>query len=86
MPKAQPDLSEFFRLAKPKRPPCAIGFVLDQLGEPEAGQLKAACEVDAGIINAGAIVKWLRIRGHEISQQRVVNHRRGTCTCYDEQS
>lgn len=82
----QPDLSEFFRLARPKRPPCAVGFVLDQLGEEEAAQLTAACAVDAGIINAGAIVQWLKTRGHDVNQQRIVNHRRGTCTCYDDQS
>lgn len=79
----QPDLSEFFKLAQPKRPPCQVGFALTQLSDTESAQLAAACKTDSGIINAGAIVKWLEARGVDISQQRVVNHRLGRCTCDD---
>lgn len=84
MGKTQPDLSEFFKLARPKRPPCAVGFVLTQLPADEAAQLEAACGQDSGIINAGAIVLWLKARGHDVSQQRVVNHRLGKCSCHDQ--
>lgn len=78
-----PDLSEFFKLAQPKRPPCQVGFAMSQLSQDEAAQLDAACKADSGIINAGAIVKWLELRGVDISQQRIVNHRLGKCTCHD---
>lgn len=84
MSTKQPDLSEFFRLAKPRKPPCPIGYALSQLDDVEAAQLQAACATDGGIINAGAIVQWLKKRGHASSPQRVVNHRRGVCSCHDE--
>lgn len=79
----QPDLTEFFKLAQPKRPPCQVGYALTQLPPAEAAALAAACKTDSGIINAGAIVKWLDLRGIEITPQRVVNHRLGKCTCDD---
>lgn len=83
MSKTNPDLSEFFKLAQPKRPPCQVGYAMSQLSKEEAAQLDAACKTDSGLINAGAIVKWLDSRGHTVSQQRVVNHRLGKCTCHD---
>lgn len=76
-----PDLSEFYRLAQPKKPPCQVAFVADQLPKEDAAALLAACDTDKGIINAGAIEKWLKLRGHDVSQQRIVNHRLGKCTC-----
>lgn len=86
MATKSPDLTEFFKLSKPKSPPCQIGLILNELVTPklsaaEAEQLKAACETDQGIITAGAIVGWLKQRGHDTNAVRVSNHRRGTCSC-----
>lgn len=85
----KPDLSEFYRLSKPKKPPCQIGLILS--GEitpklkPEAReQLRAALDTDAGIITAGAVVAWLKERGHDTNANRISNHRRGVCTCDEE--
>lgn len=76
-----PDLSEFYKLSRPKKPPCQIGHILDDLGATEQEQLKAALALDVGIITAAAIVEWLRARGHEVTFARVTNHRRGACSC-----
>lgn len=81
MAKAKADLSEFYRLARPKRPPCRIGFILTQLPEEESAQLQAACEQDKGIINTGAIRQWLAARRHDVSIAAITNHRSATCTC-----
>lgn len=83
---AKPDLSEFYRLSKPKSPPCQIGLILSgevtpQLKDTQPEQLKAALATDSGIITASAIVKWLADRGHETNTNRVSNHRRGVCNC-----
>lgn len=83
---AKPDLSEFYRLSKPKSPPCQVGLILNgevtpQLKAPEAEQLKAALNTDSGIITASAVVQWLGERGHETNTNRVSNHRRGVCNC-----
>lgn len=77
----KPDLSEFFKLSRPKRPPCRVGFVASQLPEEEADQLQAACATDAGIINAGAIQQWIVSRGHDVSVPGITAHRQGRCTC-----
>jgi hypothetical protein len=82
----QVDLSEFFKLARPKKPPCQVGFFGGQLKPGEKAQLDAALGTDKGIINAGAIREWFHIRGHEVTIMAVVNHRQGTCTCHDERS
>lgn len=81
MPDDKPDLSEFFKLSKPKRRPCALGFAREQLKPDEQVQLDAALAVDSGIITAGAIQAWLAVRKHEVSVGAVVSHRKGTCTC-----
>lgn len=83
MGKSNPDLSEFYKLAKPKRPPCHVGHAIERLSAPEVDQLAAACAVDSGIINTGAIVEWLKRRGHVVSVSRVTAHRKGTCSCHD---
>jgi len=82
--KVKADLSEFFRLAQPARPPCRIGFALTQLVEQEAINLTAACKADKGIINSGAIRKWLADRGHDVSVSAITNHRNGVCSCARE--
>lgn len=76
-----PDLSEFYRLSRPKKPPCQIGFIIDQLDADDADKLKAALSTDGGIITANAIVEWVGARGHETNAVRVTNHLRGVCTC-----
>lgn len=81
---AKADLSEFFKYAQPKKPPCKVGFVIDQLGGEEAQQLQAACEQDRNLINTGAIKRWLESRGFDISVPAITNHRSGTCTCSEE--
>lgn len=76
-----PDLTEFFKLSKPKRKPCVIGFVLTQLDDAEATQLNAALDTDKGIITASAIRQWLAARKHDASISGIANHRNGGCTC-----
>ena len=86
MPK--PDLTEFFKLSKPKKPPCQVGLILSgdltpKLSPDEAEQLSAALTTDKGIITAGAIQSWLDARGHSVNTNRISNHRRKVCTCND---
>lgn len=78
-----PDLAEFFKLSRPKKPPCRIGFAIDQLGprSEAAKQLAAAVDTDPGIITNSAIVEWCKARGQEVTVSAVVSHRKGTCTC-----
>lgn len=78
-----PDLSEFFRLSKPKRKPCLVGFALTQLKKPERDQLEAALATDKGIITAAAVESWLRSRGHSTNIPAITSHRQERCTCYD---
>lgn len=81
MSKPQIDLSEFFRLSRPKKKPCAIGFILPRLADTEQQQLQAACAQDNGIITSGAIQQWLTARNHEVSISAIVSHRKKVCTC-----
>lgn len=79
----QPDLSEFFKLSKPKRKPCAIGFALSTkaIEGAEVDQLNAALATDQGIITASAIQQWLASRGVDVNVNVVSSHRRRTCSC-----
>jgi hypothetical protein len=77
----QPDLSEFFKYSKPKKPPCKIGYALSQLKPQERSQLTAALATDRGLITAAAIVEWAAKRGHEISPSAINSHTRKTCSC-----
>ena len=81
--QAGPDLSEFFKLSRPKKKPCSVGFAKGQLSPEEAAQLDAAVATDAGIITAGAIVEWLQRREHVTTASAVVNHRKRVCSCAD---
>jgi hypothetical protein len=81
MAQATPDLTEFYKLARPKKPPCQIGHIKTLLPKKEAGELQAACEVDKGIINTGAIREWLAARDHEVSVAAITNHRQSNCSC-----
>lgn len=79
-----PDLTEFFKLSKPKRKPCSVGFALGRLQGDEHTQLVAALDVDQGIITNAAIEGWLKQRGHASTVSAIVNHRKGRCNCGDE--
>lgn len=83
---AKPDLSAFYRLSKPKSPPCQVGLILSgeitpTLKPVEVEQLKGALDTDGGIITATAIVTWLAEHGHSTNTNRVSNHRRKACNC-----
>lgn len=83
---SKPDLSDFYALSKPKRPPCQIGLILadefsPKLDAEQKVQLEAALETDVGIITGAAIVAWLKDRGIDCNATRISNHRRGTCSC-----
>lgn len=83
---ASPDLTEFFRLSKPRRPPCQVALILSRditpkLNSEQVAQLQAALATDKGVITGSAIQQWLADRGHDISVNRISNHRRGVCNC-----
>lgn len=83
-PAPQVDLSEFFKLSKPKKKPCTVGFALSQMAPADRQKLTAALAVDQGIITNGAIVEWVTSRKQETNVSAVVSHRKGSCTCHDE--
>ncbi len=77
-----PDLSEFEKLSKPKKKPCAVNAVIELLEDLPAKQLHAALErPDTHITNA-AISQWLDTRGHSIAWQMIASHRRKACPCH----
>lgn len=78
---AKPDLSEFFQFSQPKRRPCAVAFLRDQLPDAEREALEAALATDQGIITNAAVRKWLDVRGKNITDAAVAVHRKGTCAC-----
>lgn len=81
---SEPDLSEFFQLSRPRKPPCQVGHARSQIGPSERAQLDAACDADKGIITAGAIQQWLKARKQMVSIPAITNHRKGNCTCVEE--
>lgn len=81
--KNPPDLSEFYKLSKPRRKPCAIGHVKTLLPKREAEQLDAALALDKGIITGAAIREWLKARDHILNDAVISSHRRGVCSCHD---
>jgi hypothetical protein len=86
MPKATPqavDLSDFYRLSRPKKPPCKIGHALDQLTPANRKKLEAALLVDKGIITGQAIADWIDLLelGVEMNQSAVQSHRSKRCSC-----
>lgn len=76
-----PDLSEFYKLSRPKKPPCQVGHARAQLKPDEQTQLDAAVGTDKGIITSGAIQHWLKARKHDVSVPAISMHRAGRCTC-----
>lgn len=84
MADSQPDLTEFFKLSRPKRPPCRVGHARAQLKPEDVESLDAALATDKGLITASAIIEWLKGRGQgDVSVSAVSTHRKGACTCAD---
>ena len=57
---AKTDLSEFYKLSRPKKRACQINLILTgqvspQLSDDELKQLRDALDTDSGIISPGAI-------------------------------
>lgn len=87
------DLSEFYRLSRPKKPPCKVGFARSQLDVEEGKKFDAALNVEDGIITNKALVEWLELHGHDVNVQQMIAHRRtitrgggvaGKCSCGDD--
>ncbi len=79
------DLSEFFRLSRPKKKPCAVGFAISQVKGQEQSKLLGAIATDANIITNAAVSEWLAQAPRKINVtiSAVVAHRKGTCSCAD---
>lgn len=75
------DLSEFLKHSLPRKKPCSIATAAKTLKPLEREQLAAACAHDPGVITNGAVVRWLDVRGHAVSNNAVVVHRKGVCSC-----
>lgn len=81
---AKPDLSEFVALTgtRNKKKPCRMGVILAGLDDAQRAQLTAALDASHdGTISVGAIVKWVKARGHDMDQNGVVHHRSRRCSC-----
>lgn len=81
---SKPDLSEFYKYSRPKKPPCQVGHARLLLDPADQEALDAAVETDKGIITSGAIEHWLEARKHSVSVQAIAMHRAGRCTCVDD--
>lgn len=82
---AKPDLTEFLKLSRPRKPLCRVGLASGQLTEPERAQLEAALATDPGLITHAAIRQWLSLRGLDVSVSGLTNHRVNlNCTCHDD--
>lgn len=83
---SEPDLSEFVKLSKANKKQCRVGVILETLDADAAEQLAAAIPASepGGTITVGAIIEWCKQRGHEVSQNTIVYHRRGRCTCHEQ--
>jgi hypothetical protein len=85
MAETGPDLTEFYKYSRPKRPPCRVGHVLTQLKPADRKAVEAAFDQDKNLITGQAILTWFESR--EIkdfnSAAALQGHRKHTCTCYD---
>ena len=82
----EPNLAEFYKYSKPKKPPCKIGILLapgSKLSRQERLDLVGALAVDTAIIPARAVMDWLDVRKIEleVNHNNISSHRKGTCTC-----
>jgi len=79
------DLTEFYRLSKPRKKPCTIGHARTLLSKSEVEKLDAALSVDPGIITHGAIETWIKNNKKTeevpVTVSGVVSHRKGSCSC-----
>jgi len=80
------DLSEFFKLSRPRTPPCRLGPVLAELSPEEMTQWEAALEADANVITNQALAMWLdrHVKDHTVNWQNCLSHRSKKCTCFSE--
>lgn len=81
-----PDLTEFYKYSRPKKPPCKVGIVLgtgSKLNKQARVDLVGALAIDNAIIPSRAIIDWLDARptGLEFNPNNIASHRKGTCTC-----
>lgn len=76
-----PDLSEFVKLSRPKRKPCAIIEASKRLSEEELEQLTAAFKQDKNVITNAAIRDWFSRRNETLTPAAIGVHRRGECSC-----
>lgn len=79
-----PDLSEFVALSNSKkRRRCGVAVIADELSPEDAEKLFAACAAaDGSSITVSAVIEWCKQHGHDISQNTIVYHRRGRCSCH----
>lgn len=78
---SQPDLSEFEQLANPKQIKCKVAIAREELTGDDLTNFEGALSTDKGIINSGAIEKWLAARGIKATAVSIANHRNGKCSC-----
>lgn len=82
----EPDLTEFYKLSRPRRRPCPVKPALEALTPEQVAQFDAACKVDPGVITPIAVEKWLASKAGDRwigNWQNVQAHRYGKCTCND---
>lgn len=75
------DLTEFFKLSRPKQKPCAIIHAREVIEDTEREQLQAAFLADKNVITNAAIRDWLARRDFVVSDAAISAHRRGVCSC-----
>lgn len=82
------DLTEFFKLSRPKSPPCKLASVLAQLNKAQREQWEAACAADVNVITNQALALWLerKVKGHTVNWQNCLAHRSRKCSCHDDES
>lgn len=81
---AKVDLTEFFKLSRPKSPPCKLGPVLAELPDEDRARFDAACETDVNVITNQALALWLdrHVKGQSVNWQNCSHHRTRKCSCY----
>jgi len=70
---AKPDLTEFYKLSRPKKRPCQVGFGLTQVSEEDKTAYDAADKLDPGVITNAALQGWLGARKHDVSIPVIVS-------------
>lgn len=85
-PKKSVDLSEFYKLSRPRTPPCRLAPVLAQLSDDERAQWEGAVEADGNVITNQALALWLErhVKGASVNWQNCLSHRVHKCTCFSD--